>query len=157
MKGNLTLCANPSEQRTEIDWASWQAKLWRTKVCTRVLLAGVWLIEGFYPKLINVAPREIALVERSGLYFHSAEATLALLGVVEIIAGILLLLGYKERATAMAVTLATVAFSIIVPLNDPEALWDPFGGVVKNLALFACGIVLWTLSPIQRLKHENRD
>lgn len=126
----------------------WHPRLYYLKLITRTLLATVWLFEGYFPKMVNVHPREIALVRSSGLFIHSAELTLAILGFVEVVAGIILLTGFKERAVAVAVTLATLFFSIIVPLNDPAALWDPFGGLVKNLGLVACGMVIYVLAPI---------
>jgi uncharacterized membrane protein YphA (DoxX/SURF4 family) len=135
-------------------------RLWIVKVTARVAVALVWLLEGLIPKFLTIRPEEIDLVARSGLFVQSPRATLLALGVAEMLAGVWLLTGRVERASILLATLSTIALTTLVTLTDPTHLADPMGGLVKGLALIACGVTVWTLSPLTpsaRRGNERRN
>ncbi len=122
-------------------------RLWLAKIIARVALAAVWIHEGVVPKLLFVRDSELELVTRSGLILYSPKLTLAILGTTEIAAGAWLLFGKAERLAALLISLATVVIVTMVVMVEPSAWTDPFGGVSKNLGLFACAATVWILSP----------
>lgn len=122
-------------------------KLWALKLAARWALGLVWILEGLVPKILFVHPKELAVIEESGLFWSSPEGTLFLLGLVQIGAGILLLSGWKERWGALGSTIAILALTFLVGQNDPMVLTDPYGGLIKNLGLILCAIVIWFLEP----------
>jgi hypothetical protein len=123
-------------------------RLWLVKVFARACAAAVWFLEGLIPKCLAIRPDEVNLVTRSGLFVHSPRATLLALGVAEMLAGLWLLTGRAERTSIGLATLATLALTAVVTVTDPTHLADPMGGLVKGLALVACGVTVWTLAPL---------
>lgn len=121
-------------------------RLWLLKVSARVALGVVWILEGLLPKLLVVAPAELELVTRSGLVMVTPTFTLGLLGVAEIIGGVWLLSGKAERLAAMVAALAMLVIVGIVIAADPLAVASPFGGIVKNLGLAVCSLVVLALA-----------
>lgn len=122
-------------------------RLWSTKVLLRVALGGIWILEGILPKILAVSPAEVDLVRRSGVWAGSPEGTLFALGVAEVIAGLVLLIGWAERPMVLLSTLAMAVLTFLVLVNDPAAWADPYGGLVKNLALAAQAAAIWILVP----------
>jgi uncharacterized membrane protein YphA (DoxX/SURF4 family) len=121
-------------------------RLWLLKVSARVALGVVWILEGLLPKLLFVAPAELELVTRSGLVMVTPTFTLGLIGVAEIIGGVWLLSGKAERLAAMVAALAMLVIVGIVIAADPLAVASPFGGIVKNLGLAVCSLVVLALA-----------
>jgi uncharacterized membrane protein YphA (DoxX/SURF4 family) len=116
------------------------------KVLARTALGMIWVYEGLVPKLLFTTPQEVDLVARSGAYWPTPMATLAALGVCEILGGLWLLSGRAEKTAA---TLSFVLVAILGPVCavlEPSILYHPFGGLSKNLSLLACAAVVWLLA-----------
>ena len=116
------------------------------RLAARLALAVVWLGEGLGLKLWLRDPSELAIVAASGLWVESPEATLVAIGVVEAAAGVVLLIGYRERLAVAMTTLAMVAITVGVVWTDPSTLLAPLTGVLKNSAVAVCGAVVWSLA-----------
>ena len=116
------------------------------RLAARLALAVVWLGEGLGLKLWLRDPGELAIVAASGLWAGSPEATLIALGVLEAAAGVVLLVGWRERLAVAVTTLAMVAITVGVVWTDPATILAPLTGVLKNSAVAVCGAVVWTLA-----------
>jgi hypothetical protein len=101
----------------------------------QVAVAGVWLYEGLWCKLLGGDPRQLEVVEavpRLGPVV--GKAFLKALGVVEVSMAVWALSGVAPLACALAQTF------LLVSLNANGLLWsrhlihDPAGMVVKNFA-----------------------
>jgi uncharacterized membrane protein YphA (DoxX/SURF4 family) len=123
-------------------------RLWAVKLCARVALGLVWVLEGLIPKVWFIRHDEVELVARSNIWLITPELTLQCLGLIEMLAGIILLLGFRERSTIAATSLAMMVLSLLVLINDPAALTEPYGGIIKNATIGACGVVVWLLAPL---------
>ena len=116
------------------------------KVLARTALGVIWVYEGLVPKLLYTTQQEVDLVARSHAYWPTPGATLATLGVCEILGGLWLLSGRSEK------TAAVLSFALVALLGpacavlEPSILYHPFGGLSKNLSLLACAAVVWLLS-----------
>ena len=113
----------------------------------RLSLALVWLGEGLGLKLWLRDAGELAIVAASGLWVGSPEATLVAIGVLETAAGLVLLVGYRERLAVAVTTAAMALITLGVVWTDPAALLAPLTGVLKNSAVAVCGAVVWSLAP----------
>ena len=113
----------------------------------RLSLALVWLGEGLGLKLWLRDAGEFAIVAASGLWVGSPEATLVAIGVLETAAGLVLLVGYRERLAVAVTTAAMALITLGVVWTDPAALLAPLTGVLKNSAVAVCGAVVWSLAP----------
>jgi uncharacterized membrane protein YphA (DoxX/SURF4 family) len=124
--------------------------LWRAKVAARLSLGVVWIYEGLIPKILffHAHSEQTDLVRRSGFYWITPEFTLIVLGVVQVIVGIILVIGWQERAAVVLATLAMCVLIVFVATGDPAMLTDPFGALVKDLCLGACALTVWLLAPL---------
>ena len=113
----------------------------------RFSLALVWLGEGLGLKLWLRDPTELAIVADSGLWLVSPEATLVGIGVLEAVAGVVLLVGWRERLAVAVTTLAMMAITAGVVWADPSSVLAPLTGVLKNSAVAVCAAVVWSLAP----------
>ena len=115
----------------------------------RVAVAGVWLYEGLWCKLLNGDPNQREVVRavprygpRYGVLFLMA------LGCVEISLGAWVLSGVAPVACAIAQT------ALLVTLNTNGLVWsrklihDPAGMVVKNFAFL---VLAWVAASLPRL------
>jgi uncharacterized membrane protein YphA (DoxX/SURF4 family) len=120
------------------------------KVLARVSLGLVWIYEGLVPKILflNAHPEQIELVRRSHLFWPTPELTLIALGIAQIIAGAILIIGWAERAAVMLTTLWMFALIVLVAAGNPPMLTDPFGALAKDLCLISCAVTVWLLAPI---------
>ena len=121
------------------------------KRVARITLGCIWLYQGSVPKLLSVVPLELDIVERTGFYLISARWTLGLVGIVEVLFGVWLISGYRERLSCAVTTLVIIVLEILVVIEEPSLLIGPFGGLIKNISLFACAWIVWYLSP-----HTNK-
>jgi uncharacterized membrane protein YphA (DoxX/SURF4 family) len=123
-------------------------KLWSIKVVARIALGLVWILEGLLPKIISIRPDEIDLVFRSGWFLDSPAGILHALGAVQVVGGLWLISGRTERTAIAIATLIMILLTTLVFITDPSTLFDPLGGIVKNLALLAVAVTVWCLNPI---------
>lgn len=131
-------------------------RIWIVKVTCRMALGIVWCIEGLVPKILFVSPGEESLVAASGLVLGTPRLTLNVLGGLEILAGLWLLSGKRERESALAAGMAMVALAGLVAVLEPGRLADPLGGLSKNLGLLACAAAVWALEPLAPRAERGR-
>ncbi|MEM6328497.1 MAG: DoxX-like family protein [Bacteroidota bacterium] len=118
----------------------------RLRVAARLALATVWLVEGAVLKLWLHEPTELAIVADSGLWVVSPVWTLQAIGWLEVAAGLVLLIGWRERLAVAVTTGAMALITAGVVWTDPATLLAPLTGVFKNGALAVCATVVWVLA-----------
>ena len=118
-------------------------RLHHIKTAARLSIGLVWVWEGLMPKILFPSSSQFAMVERSGWWWGSPEQTLYWLGIAMVLAGLAIMSGIWERAAALVSTLAVIILMVLVITSHPEALHDPFGGLVKDACLFTCAALVW--------------
>ena len=101
----------------------------------RVAVAGVWLYEGLWCKLLGGDPNQLAVVRavpRWGPAFGAA--FLKTLGVIEVAIAVWALSGFAPVWSAIAQTALLVSLNINGILWSRRLIHDPPGMVVKNFA-----------------------
>lgn len=63
------------------------------------------------------------------------------------VGGLVIISGWKERLMALLSTLAVLVLMIGVIGTHPAALYDPFGGLIKDACLFVCAAIVWWWPP----------
>lgn len=126
------------------------SQLARVKVAARVALGLIWIYEGLVPKFLFLHADQIALVQRSGLIWPAPETTLHLLGAAQIAMGLWLLLGFAERVAVVIASTWMCVLIVLVARSNPGLLIDPYGALVKDLALFASAYAVWILANPRR-------
>ena len=118
------------------------------KMISRVALGVVWLYEGLVPKILFLRADQLDLVQRSGIWWGTPRLTLQILGISQILLGLWLLAGWKERLAVVLATLWMGALIGLVAGGKPGMLTDPYGALIKDLCLIACAIAVWVLAPM---------
>jgi DoxX-like family len=122
----------------------------RLKTAARVSIGLVWIYEGLVPKIFFPDALQHDMVARSGLWLGSPEATLFWLGMAIAFGGLVIISGWKERLMALLSTLAVLVLMVCVIGTHPAALYDPFGGLIKDTCLFVCAAIIWWWPPSLR-------
>lgn len=115
-------------------------------------MAVVWMTEGLVPKILFQQPMEVAVVANSGLVPMAPEAFLKLLGVAQLVSGVLALVlgGRLLRALLVAQVFALVVLPLLVSWQDPTLWVHPFGPMTKNVP-----IVFGTLMVLHRVARRG--
>lgn len=105
----------------------------------RAGMALIWITEGLFPKLLFQQPMEVAVVANSGLVPMPAPLFLGLLGVAQVVSGVLALLlkGRLLRWLLRAQVGALVVLPLLVSWQDPMLWFHPFGPMTKNVPIIA--------------------
>lgn len=125
------------------------AKLHAIKLISRVALGLVWFYEPLVPKILFLRADEINLVRPPHLVWRTPGFTLQLLGVAQILVGLWLIIGIAERAAVFIATVWMLILIGIVAGGNPAMLTDPYGALVKDCCLIACGITGWMPAPAE--------
>jgi hypothetical protein len=108
----------------------------------RFAVAGVWVYEGLWCKILGRSESELRVVEavpRWGPRF--GRPFLLALGGVELLLGVWVLSGWKPGACALAQTVLLVALNANGLLWSRHLIHDPAGMVFKNFAFLILGWV----------------
>jgi len=109
----------------------------------RVLLSVVWLAGGLVPLLLTPLANSLALLASVGIVGGVALPTLIVASLLDIAIGVAVLA--RVRGAALAGIAVMVGYSAILAVALP-ALWvDPFGPLVKNLAVLGLGLAVHAL------------
>jgi len=123
--------------------------LWNLKIVCRWSLGLVWIWEGLVPKMLLPSTVQAKLVERSGIFWPDPETWLVILGAGMILAGIILCIGFMERAAVFTASITmTILIFLVVGNNYPDSLSDMHGGIAKDACLYAAAWVVWKLAPV---------
>ena len=117
------------------------------KRVARISLGFVWLYQACVPKIFTTVPLEQEIVERVGFFLVSPPFTIRVIAIVEILFGLWLISGYRERLACVTTTLFMLILAILVIIEEPSLLIGPFGGLIKNVCLIACAWTVWHLAP----------
>lgn len=122
--------------------------LYHLKLVCRWSLGFVWIWEGLVPKILAPTAMQRDLVVASGLYWPDPDRFLIGLGAAMIVAGIIIGVGWMERAAVLAASAAMTILVFLVVGNHPESLQDLHGGIAKDACLYAVAWVVWKLALI---------
>ena len=152
MRDSLPNFPNTLNMKTEIE--NMKPLLWNLKIVCRWSLGLVWIWEGLVPKILLTTRAQHDMVERSGLFWPDPDTWLAILGSAMVVTGIVICVGWMERAVAMIATISVMILIFLVVGNNPNSLSDLHGGIAKDACLFAVAWVVWKLGALVPTKTE---
>lgn len=113
-------------------------------VLCQIAVAGVWLYEGLWCKLLSGVPHQLDVVDAVPLFDRrSAGWLLKLIGVVECALGAWVLIGWQPVLAAAAQTGLLVSMNSGGLLYARKIIPDPAGMVVKNFAFL---VLAWVVA-----------
>jgi uncharacterized protein YbjT (DUF2867 family) len=111
----------------------------------RGLLAVVWLAGGLVPLLLTPMAENVYLLSRLNLSGNAAVATVWAGSLADIAIGLAVML--RWRGAALAGVALMGAYSLILAAIAPELWADPFGALVKNLAVLGLSLAVYAMEP----------
>lgn len=112
----------------------------------RIAVAGVWLYEGLWCKLLRGEPRELEVVKAVPRYGpRYGVPFLMTLGVVEVMLGTWVLSGWQPFLCALAQTVLLVTLNINGLIWSRDLIHDPKGMLVKNFAFL---VLAWVAASL---------
>ncbi|NOW49005.1 uncharacterized protein YbjT (DUF2867 family) [Novosphingobium sp. SG751A] len=106
----------------------------------RGLLIGVWLAGGLVPLLLTPMAQNTHLLSRLGLSGTAAIGTVWAASLADMAVGLALILHLPGAALAGVALMS--AYSLILAAIAPELWADPFGALVKNLAVLGLSLAV---------------
>jgi hypothetical protein len=115
---------------------------WRRPLAIGVLTA-IWLISALLSAGLFPIDASLARLAPFGLSGWPALGVLAVAVALDLILGLLTLLRPGKRLWQTQIALV-LAYSLLVAWRLPDFLLDPFGPILKNLAVLALLLQLWS-------------
>lgn len=106
----------------------------------RWLLTAVWLLGGLVPLLLTPTADSTRLLLRLGLLGGEATAAVWAGALADIAVALALVLRWRRAALASVVLMGV--YSLILAALAPELWIDPFGALVKNLAVLGLALAV---------------
>lgn len=116
------------------------ARLSPMEPALRGLLAAVWLAGGLVPLLLTPMASNTHLLARLGLKGDVAIGIVWAGSLADMVVALALIL--RRRGAALAGVALMGAYSLILAAIAPELWADPFGALVKNLAVFGLSLAV---------------
>lgn len=108
----------------------------------RIAVAGVWIYEGLWCKILGREKNELRVVQAVPRYGKTyGRAFLMMLGWIELLLGLWVLSGFAPGVCALAQTVLLVALNASGLLWSRHLIHDPGGMVFKNSAFLVLGWV----------------
>ncbi len=122
----------------------WQARLYFVRPLLRAALAAVWIGSAVVGWLALGAWSEI-LAARLGLDAPSAYAVLGTACLLDFAIGLMVLARWRPGTLAALQVALVVAYTLALTAIQPSLWLDPFGALLKNLALIPAALALAAL------------
>ncbi|MGY5847217.1 DoxX family protein [Salegentibacter sp. HM20] len=119
----------------------------------RILLSGIFLLAGFNHLLqVDKTVSRIDQASFKGIayFFGNPELLVILSGIVMLIAGGSLLLGFKTKWAALVLTAVLIPITLTVQVGQINTL----GPLFKNIAIFG-GLLFFILNDFQNTKTKE--
>ena len=107
---------------------------------SRGLLGFIWVYQGVFPKLIFKDSGELDILRASGLVAGFEATTLTLVGVAEVVFGVLFLALWRTRSLFLLNALLLVVLALGAAFSQPRLLVAPFNPLTLNLAMVGLGV-----------------
>lgn len=102
----------------------------------------MWLAGGLIPLLLTPWPQSAELLAQVGIVESVALPMLIAASLIDIAIGLALLLRFRTRYAAAAGIAVMAGYSAILAIAFPHLWADPFGPLVKNLAVLGLSLVV---------------
>lgn len=118
----------------------------------RYTIGLVWIYQGLFPKLIQIAPLEMQMSGSVGLSDETTFWFIKIAGVAEIMFGLLFIRFYNVTLIQAGNILALIGLLIFTAIQTPALLIEAFNPVTTNIPLIMLSIYLY-----RRINDVTRD
>ncbi len=122
----------------------WHARLYFLRPLLRVTLASLWLLSGLAGFVVPLDQSQ-AVLARAGIAPTHAAPLIYGASVFDIALGMALALRFRPVSIGALMLLSLLAYTIFLGAALPHLWLDPFGGLIKNIALIPALLVMMSL------------
>ena len=108
----------------------------------RYMIAFSWIYHGLFPKLIQIAPIEMAMSSSIGLSEEHTYILIKFAGIGEVLFGLLFLVLYRIKTVIVLNLAALLGLLGFVVIQMPHLLAEAFNPVTTNLPLVVLSVIL---------------
>ena len=101
-----------------------------------------WIYHGIFPKLIHVAPLELAMTASIGFSDELSYLITKVAGVSEVIFGLLFITLYKSKSIIYLNIIGLALLLMFVIIQMPNLLIEAFNPVTTNIPIIALSFIL---------------
>jgi uncharacterized protein YbjT (DUF2867 family) len=112
----------------------WHARLFFLRLGLRALLILIWIVSGL-AGLVSGLPMATAFVAALNLPVQAAQPLVILTSVIDLTVAVMLLLPHTRRLAVPVQVVVVLAYTLGLTLVMPWLWVDPFGALLKNLAV----------------------
>ena len=118
----------------------------------RFMLGLSWIYHGLFPKLIQIAPIEMAMSSSIGLSEEHTYFLIKSAGVGEILFGLIFIFLYRVKTIVILNMLALIGLLGFVAIQMPHLLVEAFNPVTTNLPLIVLSLIM-----MDSIKKEEKE
>lgn len=118
----------------------WQARLYFLRPILRVALAVVWIGSGVVGYTMP-SPTAAALLAHAA-FVSGAAVFIYAASTLNVLLGVLLLMRWRIAEVSMLMFVSLLGYTLCISIALPAGWLEPFGGILKNLALMPATLVL---------------
>lgn len=134
------MVADPSTQAD-----LWHARLYFFKPALRTGLALIWIATAIIAAFIYPIEKSAAMIAGLGVSEHQATALVYLGAALDAVLGVALLANIRPVLVGALQIVALVAFTILATIAVPNVWSEPFGPLMKNLAVLLATLTMIAL------------
>jgi uncharacterized protein YbjT (DUF2867 family) len=123
----------------------WHARLYFVSPVLRIALAIVWIGSGITGFLTPFSVGQ-SLLASAGISSDAAVLLISGSSTIDLVLGVLALVAWRVNLVAILMCICLLIYTFCISALLPSAWLDPFGGLLKNLALIPAVLVMGALS-----------
>jgi uncharacterized protein YbjT (DUF2867 family) len=123
----------------------WHARLFFAPPILRVGLAIIWIATGIISAFVHPMTASVELVKPLGLTGWLAPASVYTGAAIDALLGVLLLANWRPALIGILQIVVMLGYTALATLAVPAAWADPFGPLLKNIAVLLATFVMITL------------
>lgn len=120
----------------------------------RIVIGLSWIYHGIFPKLVYVAPLELAMTGSIGFSDEMSYLITKVAGVSETLFGLIFIAFYRVKSVVYLNIFGLVMLLIFVVFNMPSLLIEAFNPVTTNIPIIALSFVILNDINNKKSAHE---
>lgn len=127
----------------------WQSRLFLLRPALRIGLALIWIGTGIVSAFIYPIEKSVSMVASLGLTGWHASAAVYAGAALDLALGCALLFGFRPALIGLLQIATMAVFTLLATVAAPEAWIEPFGPLIKNLAVLLATVAMIALEAKQ--------
>jgi len=126
----------------------WHARLYFLRPLLQISLGMLWIASGIVGLLLP-AKAGMPVIEALGLPLTVTGLTVTVTSILDLVLGLMLLLGFYKKIAASLMLLSVLAYTLLIGFALPELWLEPYGGLLKNIPLIPALLIFLAMDEVR--------